>query len=212
MSGRPMIRLMIADDHPVVREGLRLLLQQQRDMTIVAEADNGFDAVEAFRAFRPDVSIMDLRMPRCPGLEATIAIRREFPDSRILILTTYGGDEDVYTALRAGARGYLLKDCDTEQLITAIRTVYAGGRHIPAQVSRKLAERAETTELTAREWEVLRLIVRGLKNEMIATKLEVTVGTVKAHVNRILSKLDVDDRTQAVITALRRGMVSLDDE
>jgi two-component system NarL family response regulator len=206
------IRVMVADDHPIVREGLRTVISLQSDMTIVSEASNGHEAIALFRSTRPDVAVIDLRMPQCSGLEATISIRGEFPGSRIVILTTYAGDEDVYRALNAGARAYLLKGCDVQQLLAAIRTVHAGGRHIPPDVSSLLADHLGSSDLTLREREVLRMVARGKKNRAIATTLGVTEGTIKGHLNNILSKLGVRDRTQATITALLRGIVHLEDE
>jgi len=203
------IRVMVADDHPIVREGLRAVIAMQQGMVVVAEARDGREAVEQFRATRPDVALIDLRMPHCNGVEATSIIRREFPNSGIVVLTTYAGDEDVYSALRAGARAYLLKGCDVQELIAAIRIVHAGGRHIPPEVSSLLAERFAANDLTAREREVLQWIVRGAKNRAIAEILGVTEGTVKGHVNNILSKLGVEDRTQAATAALQRGLAHL---
>lgn len=206
-----MIRVMVADDHPIVREGLRSVISKQEGMVVVAEAHDGLEAVEQFRATRPDVALIDLRMPHCDGVEATSVIRREFPNSGIVVLTTYAGDEDVYSALRAGARAYLLKGCDVRELVTAIRVVHAGGRHIPPEVSSQLAQRLAANDLTAREREVLQWIVRGAKNRAIAASLGVTEGTVKGHVNNILSKLGVKDRTQAATAALQRGLVHLEE-
>jgi two-component system NarL family response regulator len=205
------IRVLVADDHPIVREGLRAVTSMQEGMVVVAEAKDGREAVEQFRATRPDVALIDLRMPHCNGVEATSIIRREFPDSGIVVLTTYAGDEDVYSALRAGARGYLLKGCDVGELIAAIQIVHAGGRHIPPEVFALLAERFAASDLTAREREVLELIVRGAKNRAIATVLGVTEGTVKGHVNNILGKLGVTDRTQAATVAVQRGLAHLED-
>jgi two-component system NarL family response regulator len=205
------IRVMVADDHPIVREGLRAVISMHQGMVVVAEAQDGREAVEQFRATRPDVALIDLRMAHCDGVEATSIIRREFPDSGIVVLTTYAGDEDVYSALRAGARAYLLKGCDVQELIAAIRIVHAGGRHIPPEVSSLLAERFAGNDLTAREREVLQLIVRGAKNRAIAAALGVTEGTVKGHVNNILGKLGVADRTQAATVALQRGLVHLEE-
>jgi DNA-binding NarL/FixJ family response regulator len=205
------IRVLVADDHPIVREGLRAVIAMQEGLVVVAEARDGREAVELFRATRPDVALIDLRMPHCNGVEATSTIRREFPDSGIVVLTTYAGDEDVYSALRAGARAYLLKGCDVRELIAAIRIVHAGGRHIPPEVSALLAERFAANDLTAREREVLQLIVRGAKNRAIAAVFGVTEGTVKGHVNNILSKLGVADRTQAATVALQRGLAHLEE-
>ena len=179
-------------------------------MTVVAEAANGRQAVDLFRQHEPDVVLMDLRMPVLTGLEATKAIRRDNPDARIIILTTYDGDEDIYRALQAGARAYLLKDVVREELLSTITRVHRGQRHIPGPVAARLAERLTFSELTSRELEVLRLIVKGMTNSEIAGELRISKGTVKIHINNILSKLGVSDRTQATTTALQRGIVHLD--
>jgi two-component system NarL family response regulator len=210
MSNDKSIRVLIADDHFVVRMGLAAVIHTQPDMTVVAEATTGKQAVELFRQHRPDVTLMDLRMPEMDGIEAITAIRAEFPDSRFIVLTTYDGDEDIYRALQAGARAYLLKDMLRDALVEAIRAVHAGQRRLPAEVANRLAERMNRTELTAREIEVLRLIVQGKSNKEIAAALFIAEGTVKIHINNILSKLGVSDRTQAATFALQRGIVHLE--
>jgi two-component system NarL family response regulator len=210
MSDNQSIRVLIADDHFVVRMGLAAVIHTQPDMAVVAEATTGKQAVELFRQHRPDVTLMDLRMPEMDGIEAITAIRAEFPDSRFIVLTTYDGDEDIYRALQAGARAYLLKDMLRDALVEAIRAVHAGQRRLPAEVANRLAERMNRTELTARELEVLRLIVQGKSNKEIAAALFIAEGTVKIHINNILSKLGVSDRTQAATFALQRGIVRLD--
>lgn len=210
MGNDKAIRVLIADDHFVVRMGLAAVIHTQTDMTVVAEATTGKQAVDLFRQHRPDVTLMDLRMPEMDGIEAITAIRREFPDSRFIVLTTYDGDEDIYRALQAGARAYLLKDMLRDALVEAIRAVHAGQRRLPAEVANRLAERMNRTELTARELEVLRLIVAGKSNKEIAAALFIAEGTVKIHINNILSKLGVSDRTQAATFALQRGIVHLD--
>jgi two-component system NarL family response regulator len=210
MSKENAIRILIVDDHPVVREGLAAIINRQPDMLVVAEANNGQQAIESFRQHALDVTLMDLRMPVVNGVEAITAIRKEFPDSRFIVLTTYDGDEDIFRALQAGAQGYLLKDMFREELLDAIRAVHAGRRRIPNAVATRLAERMSHTELTSRELEVLRLIAGGKSNKEIGAALDITEGTVKGHVNNILSKLNVSDRTQAVTTALQRGIVHLD--
>jgi len=210
MSKDKPIRVLIADDHFVVRMGLTAVITTQPDMVVVAEAANGRQALEFFRHHRPDVTLMDLRMPEMDGLEAITAIRKEFPDSRFIVLTTYDGDEDIYRALQAGARSYLLKDMLQDGLVEAIRAVHAGQRRIPAEVAGRLAERMDRTELTSREMEVLRLIVEGKSNKEIAARLKIAEGTVKIHINNILSKLGVSDRTQAATFALQRGIIHLD--
>jgi two-component system NarL family response regulator len=205
------IRILIADDHPVVREGVAAMIERRPDMTVVAEAATGRDAVAAYRAAQPDVVLMDLRMPEMTGVEAIGAIRGEFPGARIIVLTTYDGDEDIYRGLQAGARAYLLKDAPRDELLDAIRAVHAGQSRIPPAVAARLAERVLAgPQLTARELEVLRGIVAGRSNKEIGAALSIGEGTVKAHVNNILGKLGVNDRTQAVTTALQRGIVHLD--
>jgi len=204
------IRIMIVDDHFVVRMGLAAIINMQPDMAVVAEASNGQQAIDLFRRHRPDVVLMDLRLPGMNGVEATQAITREFPNSRIIVLTTYDGDEDIYRALQAGARAYLLKEMPGEELLEAIRAVRAGQRRIPAAIAARLADRVSRSELTQREMEVLKLIVKGLSNKEIGAALSITEGTVKIHINNILSKLGVSDRTQAATFALQQGIVHLD--
>jgi DNA-binding NarL/FixJ family response regulator len=201
---------MITDDHFVVRMGLAAVINTQADMQVVAEAGNGLQAIELFRQHQPDVTLMDLRMPQMQGIEAITAIRKEFPNSRFIVLTTYDGDEDIYRALEAGARGYLLKDMLGDSLLDAIRVVHAGQRRIPQEVANRLAERMFRTELSSREMDVLKLIVRGKSNKEIGSDLGVAEGTVKIHINNILSKLGVSDRTQAATYALQHGIIHLD--
>jgi two-component system NarL family response regulator len=203
------IRIMVVDDHPVVREGFAGMIGTEPDMRLVAEARSGEEAQRLFRQHRPDVTLMDLRMPGVNGVEAIRAIRREFPQSRFIILTTYDGDEDIYRALEAGAQAYLLKDMLCDEILAAIRAVHAGQRRIPAEVGTRLAERMSGLELSGREQQVLELVVKGQSNKEIAARLDITEATVKGHVTNILSKLGVTDRTQAAITALRRGLVHL---
>jgi len=210
MSQENNIRVLIADDHPVMRTGLSLMLKYEPDMEAVAEASNGREALALFRLHRPDVTLMDLRMPDMDGAEATTTIRAEFPSARIILLTTYDGDEDIYRGLRAGARAYLLKDAPCEELLETIRVVHAGQKRITLEVGAKLAERMEGPELTEREREVLGLMAKGMSNQEIGAALFITEGTVKFHINHILTKLEVTDRTQAVIAALKRGLASLD--
>lgn len=205
-----MLTILISDDHAVVREGLAAMLSRRAEMQVVAEASNGLHAVELALKHKPDVLLMDLRMPQMGGVEAIRAIRAEWPDARVIVLTTYDGDEDIYRALQAGAKGYLLKDTPREELLEAIRAVHAGRKHIPPEVAAKLAERLTSETLTEREREVLQLIVAGQSNKEIGASLNISEGTVKVHVNNLLSKLGVSDRTQAVTEALRRGLVHLD--
>lgn len=201
------IRILIADDHPVVREGLAAMIEREPDMTVVAQAKTGREAVELFRRHRPDVTLMDLRMPEMEGVDAIVAIRAEFLLARIVVLTTYDGDEDIYRGLRAGAKAYLLKDAPAEDLLDTIRAVHRGKTRVPPEVAAKLAGRVSGSELTARELAVLKLIVDGKSNEEIGRALSITEGTVKFHVNHILGKLNVSDRTQAATAALKRGIV-----
>ena len=204
------IRIMIVEDHSIVRQGLVALLRTVPDFVIVAEAGDGRKAIDMYRQHQPDVTLMDLRLPQLNGVEAIGRIRLDFPHARIIVLTTFDGDEDIYRALQAGARGYLLKGMTTEELVEAIRSVYAGKSRIPAPVAERLAERMSAPILTARETEVLHLIVGGNSNKEIASALSISEATVKTHINSILSKLGVSDRTQAATTALQRGIVHLD--
>ncbi|MBI3652437.1 MAG: response regulator transcription factor [Acidobacteria bacterium] len=210
MSREKPIRILIADDHFVVRMGLAAVINTQADMQVIGEATNGLQAVELYRQLQPDVTLMDLRMPQMEGIEAITAIRKEFPHSRFIVLTTYDGDEDIYRALQAGARGYLLKDMLGDSLLDAIRVVHAGQRRIPQEIASRLAERMFRSELSAREMEVLKLIVRGRSNKQIGAELGVAEGTVKIHINNLLSKLGVSDRTQATTYALQHGIIHLD--
>jgi two-component system NarL family response regulator len=204
------IRVLVADDHPITRDGLTVMIDGTPDMTVVAEAADGLAAVERYREHRPDVAILDLRMPALTGSEATVAILQEFPDARILVLSAIDGDEAIYRALQAGARGYLLKDLGREELLEAIRAVHAGARRTPRAVAARLAERLVGSELTPREAEVLALIAQGRSNRAIAEALSLTELSVKTYVSTILDKLGVADRTQALTTAIRRGIVPLD--
>jgi len=203
------IKIMVIDDQAVVRQGFVALINTVSDMTVVAEGTNGRQAIDLYRLHRPDVALMDLRMPELGGVEAIMAIRKEFPDARLIVLTTYDGDEDIYRSLQAGAQGYLLKDMFFEELEDAIRKVYGGSRRIPAHVAERLAERMGSSDLTGREIEVLEQIVAGHSNKAIASRLNISEATVKSHINSILSKLGVSDRTQAATTALQRGLVHL---
>jgi two-component system, NarL family, response regulator len=204
------IRILIADDHSVVRDGLAAVLEFQADMTVVGHAKNGREAVERFRELRPDLALMDLAMPELDGSGAIMAIRGEFPDARILVLTTYSGDESVFRALENGAKGYLLKDCSTADLLGAIRTIHSGGAHVSAPAGARLAERAMGgPALSAREIEVLNWIAAGKSNKEIAAQLFISEGTVKTHVLSIHEKLGVGDRTEAVVKAIKRGILRI---
>ena len=211
-SGNPpeRIRVLVADDHPVVRTGLSAVIIEQSDLELVAEAENGERAVALFREHRPDVVLMDLRMPVMDGVEAIRTITGEFPTARILALTTYEGDADIRRALEAGARGYLLKDMLLTEVISAVRAVRRGERVIPIAVATRLAEFPERSELSEREVEVIQLVARGLSNKEVARAIGRTDETVKIHLKNIFAKLDVADRTEAVTVALTRGLIHLD--
>ncbi|MCP6758375.1 MAG: response regulator transcription factor [Fischerella sp. CENA71] len=210
MTQQQPIRILIVDDHPVVRQGLAAMIDREPDMAVVEQVSNGNEAVAAFRQHQPDVTLMDLRMPEMDGVAAITAICNEFENSRIIVLTTYDGDEDIYRGLKAGAKGYLLKDAEPDELLAAIRVVNTGQKYIPPSVGAKLAERVGILQLSGRELEVIRLMATGKTNQEIGAVLQISEGTVKYHVNNILSKLGVSDRIQAVITALKRGIVSLE--
>jgi len=204
------IRVLVADDHPVVRTGLAAVIVEQSDLELVAQAENGERAVALFREHRPDVVLMDLRMPVMDGVEAIRTITGEFPTARILALTTYEGDADIRRALEAGARGYLLKDMLLTEVISAVRAVRRGERVIPIAVATRLAEFPERSELSEREIEVIQLVARGLSNKEVARAIGRTDETVKIHLKNIFAKLDVADRTEAVTVALTRGLIHLD--
>lgn len=201
---------MIADDHHIVRQGLAALLNTMPGMQVIAEASSGEQAVELYRKHQPDVALMDLRMQHGNGVDAIKAIRAEFPAARIIVLTTFDGDEDIFRALQAGARGYLLKGSDSDELVSAILAVHSGKSRIPGPVAERLAERMSNPALTERETDVLKLIVGGNSNKEIASALFISEATVKTHINNLLGKLGVTDRTQAATTALQRGIVHLD--
>jgi len=203
------IRVLIADDHQVVREGLVAMIGREPDMAVVAEAGNGRQAVEQFASHRPDVVLMDLRMPELDGVAAITAIREKNPEVRIIVLTTFDGDEDIYRGLRAGAKAYLLKDAAGDELLECIRNVNRGKMCVPPTIAAKLAGRLSGSELTARELEVMKLMADGRSNREIALSLTITEGTVKAHVNNILNKMNVNGRTEAVTLAIKRGIVRL---
>ena len=207
MSGSACIRTLIIDDESLARERIRDMLASQPQIEIIGDCANGQEAIELFRQHQPDITLMDLRMPIIGGVDAISRIRQEFPTARIIVLTTYDGDEDIYRSLQAGAQGYLLKDMFFEELEQAIRRVHAGSRLIPGPVAERLAERMSGSNLTGRELEVLEEIVRGRSNKEIAGILSISEATVKSHINNLLSKLGVTDRTQAATTALQRGIV-----
>jgi DNA-binding NarL/FixJ family response regulator len=203
------IRIMAVDDHSLVLEGIATFIAGQPDMRLVAEASNGREAIHQFREHRPDVTLMDLQMPEMNGLDAIIAIRNEFSQARIIVLTTYKGDVQVLRALKAGARAYLLKGLLRKELLETIRAVHAGEKHIPPEIALQLAEHAVDDTLTLREIDVLRLIFGGNANKLIADRLSISEETVKGHVKNILSKLGASDRTHAVTIALKRGIIDL---
>jgi DNA-binding NarL/FixJ family response regulator len=204
------IRVLIADDHSMVRQGLVVLLGMMEGIEVVAEAANGVEAIERYCEHTPDVTLMDLRMPEMGGVQAIERIRSFAPDARFIVLTTYDSDEDIYRALKAGARAYVLKGMSKEELVEIIRKVYAGRLHVPAAIAERMAERMHAPELTPREFDVLEEIVRGRANKQIAEALKVSEATVKTHINSLLAKLGVSDRTQAATTALQRGLVPLE--
>ena len=204
------LRVMCVDDHPLVRKGVAAILANEPDMELVAEASDGQEAVEKYRQLRPDVVLMDLRMPHMDGTEATRAIRSEDPDALIIALTSYDGDQDIYRALEAGVRGYILKEMVHSEVVKAIRTVQAGKRLMPPEVAERLSEYFPQVALTPREVEVLSLVARGMANKEIAHKLGTANGTIKMHVQNILEKLGASDRTHAVTIAIERGILHLD--
>ena len=203
------IRIMTVDDHPVLRQGIAALIADQPDMTLVAEATNGREAIQQFRAHRPDVTLMDLQMPEMNGLDAMIAIRGEFADARIIVLTTYAGDVQARRALQAGARAYLLKNSLHKELLDTIRAVHAGRKNLSPEVSFDLAEHAAEEALSPLEVRVLRLIAEGNSNKEIAARLSVTEDSVKGHVRNILSKLGANDRTHAAMIGIKRGIIEI---
>jgi DNA-binding NarL/FixJ family response regulator len=201
------IRVLIVDDHPLLREGVAAVLASEKKISLVAEAANGQEAIERFRAFRPDVTLMDLQLPDISGIEAMKSIRLEFPSARFIVLTTYPGDVQPLRALNAGASGYMLKTTLRTDLVDAIRAVHQGRRHIPPEIAKELAEHVTDDSLTEREIDVLRRVAAGTSNKIIADQLTLTEATVKAHMKNILSKLGANDRTHAVTIALRRGFL-----
>jgi DNA-binding NarL/FixJ family response regulator len=200
------IRILSVDDHLLLREGVAAVLEDQPDMTLVAEAANGREAIEGFRQHRPDVTLMDLRMPDMSGIKVIAAIREEFPSARIIVLTTYAGDVQAVEALKAGASGYLLKSMLRKELLDTIRAIHAGKRRVPAEIAMQIAEHAVDDALTEREVEVLKRVAAGKSNKLIAAELVISESTVKAHMKSILPKLDASGRTHAVIIALKRGI------
>ena len=209
MSDQNRIRVFSIDDHPLLNEGIAVILSSQPDMQLVAQASSGCEAIEKFRKHQPDVTLMDLRLPDMNGIDTTIAIRTEFPEARIIMLTTFEGDVDIQRALEAGARGYVLKSMPPSELVAVIRQVHAGKKRIPSEVAAQLAEHLGEEDLTPREMDVLRRIAGGNRNRDIAEKLFISEETVKVHIKHIMEKLGASDRTQAVAIALRRGIIEL---
>lgn len=206
------IRVLVVEDHPIVRQGLVALLNVVDGVEIVGQASDGAEAVQLFEANHPDVTLIDLRMPKMGGVEVIQKVRARHAQARFIVLTTYDGDEDIYRALEAGARAYLLKGMTVEVLISAIRSVHAGKSIIPPAIAQKLAERMSTEQLTQREQAVLEQIVRGKSNKEIGSVLDISEATVKTHINNLLGKLGVEDRTQAATAAIQRGLVQLDSQ
>jgi DNA-binding NarL/FixJ family response regulator len=203
------IKVMVVDDHPLMRVGITSIINARPDMTVVAQTDTGEEAVAMHRQHKPDITLMDLRLPKMSGVEAILAIRSKNAGARFIVLTTYEGDEDIHRALEAGARGYVIKGMPYQTLIEALRRVHGGGRFLPPPVVHALASRMPDSDLSSREQEVLRLLVAGKSNKEIANTLGIAEATVKCHVSTILMRLNVSDRTQAVVTALQRGLVHL---
>ena len=209
MSAAGSIRILTVDDHPVLREGIAAVLASEQDMVLVAEASNGREAVEQFRTHHPDVTLMDVQMPEVNGIDAIVKIREEFPDARIIVLTTYTGDAQAARAFKAGAYGYLLKNMVRKELIDTIRTVHAGKKRIPPEIAIDMAQHHSDDALTLREIEVLREVAAGNANKMVAQLLNISEETVKAHMRSILSKLAANDRTHAVTIAVKRGIIEI---
>ncbi|HJZ99979.1 MAG TPA: response regulator transcription factor [Candidatus Solibacter sp.] len=203
------IRVLSVDDHPLLRQGIAAIIESQPDMTLVSQAATGAEAVQKYRQFKPDITLMDLRLPDLSGIDAMIGIRAEFPDARIVMLTTFEGDVEIQRALQAGARGYLLKSTPPDELVQAIRQVHAGKKRVPPEVAAQLAEHMSYESLTAREVEVLREVAEGNRNKDIAHRLFISEETVKVHIKHIMDKLGANDRTQAISIAVRRGIIQL---
>jgi two-component system NarL family response regulator len=210
MSHASQIRIMIVEDHFVVREGLKAIINSQKDMVTVTEAGNGRQAVEAFEQHQPDVTLMDLRIPGLNGIDAISGIVAKFPRARIIVLSTYGGDENIFRAFQAGARAYFLKDIKGQDLVDAIRAVHAGQRVVTPEVASQLAERAPLTALSPREMEILTLVAKGKSNREIGVELAISEGTVRVHTSNLLSKLRCSGRAQAVSEAIRRGIIEVE--
>ncbi len=204
------IRVMLVDDHPAFRTGMAALIENEPDLKVVAEAGNGQEALQFYRERKPDVVLMDLRLPGIGGVEATMSIRKEFPDARVIILTTFDADEDIYRAIQSGAKSYLLKDTPNVELANAIRAVFAGQQILPPKVANRLASRLQRANLSEIEMEVLQLLIKGRSNKEMALSLSITEDTVKARLKTLFTKLKVHDRTEAAITAIRHGIVHIE--
>jgi DNA-binding NarL/FixJ family response regulator len=204
------IRVMLVDDHPAFRKGMAALIESEPGLEVVAQTGNGSEALELYREKQPDIVLMDLRLPGLGGVEATIAIRKEFPDARVIVLTTFDTDEDIYRAIQSGAKSYLLKDTPEDELAATIRAVHAGEPALPEKMAKRLAERQQRANLSPRETEVLQLLTKGRSNKEIAASLFLSEDTVKAHLKTLFAKLKVQDRTEAAISAIRHGIVHLD--
>jgi DNA-binding NarL/FixJ family response regulator len=209
MSHADKIKVMVVDDHPLMRVGVASIVNARQDMSVVAQTGTGEEAVTLYQQHKPDITLMDLRLPKMSGVDAIRAIRSRNAGARFIVLTTYEGDEDIHRALEAGAHGYVIKGMPFQTLIDALQRVHQGGRFLPPPVTRALASRMPDSDLSAREQEVLRLLVDGKANKEIASLLGITEATVKCHVSTILMRLNVSDRTQAVVTALQRGLIHL---
>jgi two-component system NarL family response regulator len=204
------IRIMLVDDHPAFRKGLAALIESEPGLEVVAQTGDGDEALGLYRQARPDVVLMDLRLPKLGGVEATMAIRKEFPDARVIVLTTFDTDEDIYRAIQSGAKSFLLKDTSEEELTAVIRAVHAGESALPPKMAQRLAEREQWSELSQRELDVLQLLTKGRSNKEISASLFISEDTVKAHLKTLFIKMKVNDRTQAAINAVRRGIVHLE--